>query len=122
MDLGKHVMDKELLDRRGLRAGKVDDLVLELPGAEDAPATPEVVAIVTGPLALSRSMSAPLRWLARQAYRLLGLADPRPLELPWGVVAAIDVVVHLDVDRDHAGVMALQQAVERRYIDRLPGA
>ena len=122
MELGKHVVDKELLCRQGLRAGKVDDLVLELPGAEDAPATPEVVAIVTGPLALSRSMSSPIRWLARQTYRLLGLADPRPVELPWGRVAAIDVVVHLDVDRDHAGVMALQRAVERRYIGWLPGA
>ena len=31
MDLGKHVVDKELLDKEGWRAGKVDDLVIEIP-------------------------------------------------------------------------------------------
>jgi hypothetical protein len=32
------------------------------------------------------------------------------------------VVVHLDIDREREGVMALAEAVDRRYIGRLPGA
>jgi len=124
MELGKHVVDKEILDRAGLRAGKVDDLILELPDVARpaAAANPEVVAILTGPLALAQSMSRPTRWLARQLYRLLGLRDPHPAALPWQCVTAIDVVVHADVDRAEAGWSALGRAVNRRFIGRMPGA
>jgi sporulation protein YlmC with PRC-barrel domain len=124
MDLGKHVLDKEIIDRADRRAGTVDDLLLEIaePGPDGTIPPPEVVAIVSGPMALAGDESRPVRWLARTLYRLLGLSDPRPVELPWSAVTAIDVVVHLDVDRDDAGMNALQDAVRRRYIERLPGA
>lgn len=124
MDLGKHVVDKEVLDCDGRRAGKVDDLILELdPPAPDAPArTPEVVAIVTGPLAMSRNLPRPALWLARQFHRLLGVSNPRPVEIPWSAVMAIDVVVHTNIHRDESGLTALAGAVARRFIERLPGA
>ena len=124
MDLGKHVLDKEIVDRQLRRAGRVDDLVLELaePGPDSVLQEPEVTAIVCGPLALGRTLSPPVRWLARQLYRVLGLADPHPVEVPWSAVSAIDVVVHLDIDRDHHGMTALEAAVRRRYIGRLPGS
>ena len=124
MDLGKHVVDKEILDKHGRRLGKVDDLLLEAPepAANGPSREPEVVAIITGPLALSEDLSRPVRWLTRHVYRLLGLADPRPAEIPWGAVVAIDVVVHVDLDRSAAGWSALADAVNRRFIERLPGA
>jgi hypothetical protein len=122
LELGKHTIDKELLDRHGRRAGKVDDLLLEVPepGNGELP-RPEVVALITGPSALSRNLPRPLAWLAHQCYRLLGLAHPHPVEIPWNQVIAIDVVVHADIDRDEAGVTALQQSVER-FISRIPGS
>lgn len=124
MDLGKHVVDKEIMDRDGRRLGKVDDLLLEVPEPEgDAPsAQPTVVAIISGPLALSQDMSRPVRWLARATYRLLGLADPRPTLIPWRDVTAIDVVVHVDVGRTDIGWSELVAAVNRRFIERIPGA
>lgn len=124
MDLGKHVVDKELLDRDGLRAGKADDLLLEIGDAEgrDGLPFPEVKAILTGPMALSIGMPRPVQWLTRLIYRALGLARPEPIAIGWNHVSAIDVVVHLDIDRDRAGTMALAEAVDRRYIRRLPGA
>jgi hypothetical protein len=124
MDLGKHVADKELLDRDGLRAGKVDDLLLEIgePRADGALPAPEVVAILCGPMALSADMPRPVRWLTRRIYRLLGVTNPQPVEVGWDHVTAIDVVVHLDLARGEMGVMALPDAVNRRYIGRLPGA
>ena len=124
MDLGKHVVDKELLDRKGLRMGRVDDLVLEM--GERLPdgslPSPQVVSIVSGPMALEGITSRPTSWLARQMYRLLGLRNPRPIEIPWSDVTTIDVTVHVDVARDDSGAVALSKAVERRYIGRLPGA
>lgn len=124
MDLGKHVVDKELLDRDGLRAGKVDDLLLEIgePRADGVLPTPAVVAIICGPMALAIDMPRPIQWLARQIYRLLGVANPQPVEVGWEHVTAIDVVVHLDLARDEMGVMDVANAVNRRYIGRLPGA
>lgn len=124
MELGKYVLDKELLCRRGLRAGKADDLVLELqePDAGVSLAPPEVTAIIAGPLALSQNLPRPFSWLAERFYRLLGLPDPHPVEIPWTKITEIDVVIHLDIDRDEVGLTAFQRAVARRYIGRIPGA
>jgi sporulation protein YlmC with PRC-barrel domain len=123
MDLGKHVVDKELLDKEGWRAGKVDDLVLEIPEpSHEGSSLPEVVAIMTGPLALSQNLPRPVYWLARHLYHLLGLSDPRPVEIPWTKVTEIDVVVHVDIERDDVGLTAFADAVYRRFIARLPGA
>ncbi len=123
VDLGKHVLDRTILDRDDRPAGKADDIVLELaerPGGGPGPA--EVVAIVTGPMALARNLPRPLAALARLAYRLLGLPDPRPVEIPWRRITSVDVVVHVDVAREELGLMALAEAVDRRFIGRLPGA
>lgn len=102
----------------------MDDLLLDLPepSAAGSSPLPEVVAIICGPFALSQNLPRPLQWLARQVYGLLGLPDPRPVEIPWSRVAAIDVVVHADIDRGQTGLLALEQAVYRRWIGRLPGA
>jgi len=124
MDLGKHVLDKELVDRELRRAGRVDDLVIEVAelGPDGSIPPPEVTAIVCGPMALCPNLSPPFRRLAHLLYRGLGLSDPRPVEIPWSAVSAIDVVVHVDIDREQWGTTALATAVRRRYIGRLPGA
>ena len=124
MDLGKHVVDKELIDCNGLRMGRVDDLVLEIrePPSQGSLPCPCVAAIVSGPTALEGTVSPVTRWLSRWVYRLLGLRDPRPVEVPWSEVSKIDVTVHVDVDREQTGATALSKAVDERYIRRLPGA
>lgn len=121
MDLGERVLDKELVDRNGRRAGKVDDLVLEI-GALGSGELPRVVAIISGPMALARNLPRPLRRLAYVTYRLLGLAQPRPSEIPWNCVTEIDVVVHLEIPRDQTRYDDLADAVARRFIRRLPGS
>jgi sporulation protein YlmC with PRC-barrel domain len=123
MELGVWVVDRGLIDRNGRRAGVVDDLIIELPepcGTE--PSLPRVVALQTGPMALSENLWLPLRSLARLIYRLLGLPDARPVEIGWEHVSAIDVVVHLDLTREEAGLEALAEAVRRRFIGRIPGS
>lgn len=124
MDLGKHVVDKEILDCEDYRMGRVDDLCLEI-GDRQADGTlplPRVVSIVSGPMALEPIVSAPTRWLARRLYALLGLRDPKPVEIPWSAVTAIGVVVQVDRKRDDRGAPSLAQAAERRFIRWIPGA
>jgi hypothetical protein len=118
MKLGTLVLDRTLLDAHGKRAGKVDDLLLDLPADGGAPV---VLAIVTGPLALTQHAPRPLRALVRLLYRLLGVSDPQPVVLPWRHVTTIDVAVHVALEREAAGLDALARAVARRYIDRMPG-
>jgi hypothetical protein len=121
MTLGERVVDRELIDRHDRRAGKVDDLVFELPD-DPAAGAPRLVALVTGPGALSRSMPGWAAWLVRLGYRLIGLADPRPVEIDWRRIAEIGVVLRLDLDRREAGLQAAADAARRRWIERLPGA
>lgn len=117
MELGKHVLDKEILDSGALRCGKVDDLVLEL--GEDGRA--ELVAIVSGPLAFTCSLGRAPASVGRRLHRLLGVADPRPFEIGWEHVTAIDVVVHIDLDSEDTPLQALSHSVSRLF-RRLPGA
>lgn len=114
MNLGANVLDRTLLDARGKRAGKVDDLLLELP-ADGGP--PLVLAVVSGPLALTQQAPPPLRALARLAYRLLGVRDPQPVHVAWHHVTTIDVAVHIALERDAAGLDTLGRAVARRFVD-----
>ena len=118
VELGKHVLDKGILDRDGLRCGKVDDVVFDLPGDGSAPT---VVAIVTGPLAFSRTVGKWAVRIARIGYRLVGLRGPEPVEVGWDRIAAIDVVVHLDCDSEQTSLQALPDAA-RRIVDALPGS
>jgi hypothetical protein len=121
VELGKHLVDKGLVDQDDLRCGKVDDLVLELPGG-DPVMEPQVVALVTGPLACARTLGRPITALARCCYRLLGLSDPRPVEIPWGKVRQIDALVRLDVSREDYRIDAVSEAVRDRLLSRIPGS
>lgn len=126
MNLGEQIIDCGVLDCNGRHAGKVDDLVLEFDdpssGRTGDCSGPRVVALVSGPTALSRNLSRPIQRFVRAVYRLAGIADPEPSEVAWERVASIDVVVHLDVDREETGWSAVGDAVNRRFIERLPGA
>lgn len=118
ISLGRMVLDRGLLDRDGRRCGKVDDLLLELePGSE-----PRVVAVVTGPLAFAQALGRPWRAVAAVLHRLVGVTDPRPVEVPWSSVDAIDVVVRLSVSRQEIGLEEPDAAVRRRIVSRIPGA
>lgn len=118
MQLGKHVLDKGILDRDGLRCGKVDDVVLEVP---DDGSAPTVLALVTGPLAFTRTVGGWATRYARMAYRLVGLREPEPVEVEWDHIAAIDVVVHLDCDSEQTPLQAVPDAA-RRIVEAIPGS
>lgn len=120
MELGKHVVDRGIADASERLVGKVDDVLVEWP--DDLSDAPVVAAIITGPLALSRNLPRWCAWLARLAYRLCGVDDPRPIAIAWSHVTRIDVTVHLDLDREEAQLDPFERAIGKRFIRRLPGA
>lgn len=123
IDLGKRVMDRLLLDRSGRLAGKVDDLIFEAPlDANGAVSdTPEVVAIMTGPLALA-SQWRPWAAVARLGYRLLGMRHPQPVEIAWSRVERLGVAVHLSLGRDETPGLDEPERSAARLIERIPGS
>lgn len=119
MFLFRDVMDKGLVDAQGHKAGKVDDVLLEL--RPNRP--PAVRSIVSG-----RGAARPIfpAWMLRLAGwvedRAMGPGQNKPTTVGWEHVTKIDVVVHLDLDRDRDGLMETQEALWQRWIKRLPWA
>src|SRR5256885_3713284 len=118
MYLAREVLDKEILDCDGFKGGKVDDLLLELRDGEP----PVVRAILTQHGALACHLGRPIAHLSDWLRRtVLGLGpDVRPVEIGWEHVTRIDVTVHIDLDREQAGLMRSEQAIWERWISRLP--
>lgn len=118
MYLVRNVMDKEIVDRYGFKAGKVNDLLLDLSSGN----RPAVRSVITGHDSLARHLGPRLHrivgWLA---YSVLGLPrDLTPVRLEWRRVTAIDVVVHMDIDREDAGVMQAETFMWEHWVSRLP--
>lgn len=124
IELGNLVLDKELVDEHGRRAGKVDDILLEVgpPGPDGAIPPPTCVALVSGPFALAENLPRWVRTLTHWIYRWFGLRNPRPVQIPWDDILAVDVVVHVKIDREAFRLLSFQDAVARKIIDHIPGA
>lgn len=117
MYLVRQVLDKEIDDTDGLKSGKVNDLLLELP--DDGP--PCVVAILTGPTSFSSLLPG---WMGRLTAwirtSLLRLDPAEPDQIDWWHVTRIDVAVHIDLDREKAGLLQTQEDVWKRWLKPLP--
>jgi sporulation protein YlmC with PRC-barrel domain len=118
MYLVRQVLDKQIDDKDGSKAGKVDDLVLDL---HDDGAL-EVVAILTGP---NSAVSQLPGWIVGLTNwirtTILGLTDrTKPEEIDWSHITRIDVTVHLDLDRREAGLIRSQQTIWERWLKPLP--
>ncbi|HCG01137.1 MAG TPA: hypothetical protein DEV93_11410 [Chloroflexi bacterium] len=118
--LARDVLDKELVDKDGHKIGKVDDIVLDLRGDE----APRVRCIQSGRGTLAAHLGHTVQriscWLQRVA---LGPEDQAgPDFVDWKHVTQIDVVVHLDLDREASGLKSTEDAIWNRWIRHIPWA
>ena len=96
-EAGLQLLDRQLIDKDGKHAGKVDDLELEFP---DGGGPPVVTAILAGPGALSRRLGGQLGpWLEAAANRLREGDARRPARIPFAVVKEIASAITLSVTR-----------------------
>ena len=117
---GLDLLDRQLVDKDGRLAGKVDDLELELP---DGGGPPTVTAILAGPGALSRRLDGRFgAWLEAVANRLREGDERRPARIPFGVVEEIGSAVDLSVAKAGLETDRLEAWTRQRVIGRLPGA
>lgn len=119
MDILYELMDQNLIDSDGERAGRVDDVVVE--DVFDRPA--RIVALLAGGGAKSRQLWRPLHRLSLWAHALLGLPAPvRPIAVPWERVERVDNDVLLSCRAADLGLDRMNKAVAERLIGRIPGA
>jgi hypothetical protein len=118
-DAALSLLDRQILDKDGFAAGKVDDLEFEwVPGSP-----PYVTAILSGPGALAARLGGRLgRWMAALHARLQDRDVSGPARISFGVVTSIDNAVHVNVSREDLPVMRFADWLRRHVIDRIPGA
>jgi sporulation protein YlmC with PRC-barrel domain len=116
VDLGRQILDQQLVDRSGINIGKVDGILLEF--RDGAP--PRVSAIMTGGHLLSRRLHL---WLERLVRRLTSGWCPHegePIRIDWTRVMKIGVDVKVDVAGNE--VMPWEHWVRDHIVRRIPGA
>jgi hypothetical protein len=119
LDAALHLLDRQLLDRDGRLAGKVDDL--ELTRRKDGSLV--VTAILTGPGALGPRLPGLFGRATVAVWRRLhGDADPGPGRIPFEQVTAIDSAVSLGTSRRELPTYALERWAREQIVEKLPGA
>lgn len=120
LEAGLQLLDRQLIDKVGRLAGKVDDLELEFP---DGGGPPLVTAILAGPGALSRRVGGRFgSWLEAVTNRLREGDDRRPARVSFAVVKRIRSGIELSVAKTELETNRLEAWTRDHLIGRLPGA
>jgi sporulation protein YlmC with PRC-barrel domain len=120
LEAALQLLDRQLLDRHGRLAGKVDDLELTFP---EGGGPPQVTAILAGPGALSRRLGGRFgAWLEAVANRLRDGDDDHPARVPFAVVKQIGSAIDLHVAKAELETDRLEAWARDRIIGKLPGA
>ena len=117
---GLHLLDRQIVDRDGWLAGKVDDLELDV-GDDAAGAPPVVTAILSGAGALARQLDGRLgRWVEAIDERLT--KEVTPSRIGFQLVTEIASHVKVSVTRDELETSRAEHWVRKHVIEHIPGA
>ncbi len=114
MELGRHVLDQQVLDVEGHEMGKVDGIMLEL--RDGAPARVAFL-VVGGSTLLWRIHRGFAAWVERK----LG-GEGHVAKIPWARVVKIGVDVKVDVEAERSSALHWERWVRDRIVGRIPGA
>ena len=112
MDLVRDVLDKAVVDRNGREMGRVDAMILEVRAGKP----PLVRAIEIGPAVLARRASPWLGRIVAAVEEVAGVADRRPIHLPFSQVDVRDDVV-ADVSVGETGAANVENRL-RHFLRR----
>jgi hypothetical protein len=109
------VLDKQIKDRDGDNAGRVDGIVIEL--RDDAP--PIVRYIEVGPVTLLSRFSGRLaHWYARYD-RKLGKGRGVPVRIPWTRLTREGPTIRMDLDVEATPINALEDWLRVHVVERM---
>lgn len=119
-----HLMDRQLIDRDGVSAGKIDDLVFSEPAGADQ--LPVLTDILTGVAALGRRLFGVAIGAELQRARCIATGDaqppPEPARIPMAAVRKIGSHIDLNVARDDLDVTRLDRWLARAVLSHVPGS
>jgi hypothetical protein len=118
--LALQLLDRQIVDRAGRLAGKVDDVELTLP---DDGGPPVVSALLTGRGALADRLGGRLGRFAAVVSRRLAVAPgDRPGRVPMTAVAEVGNHVRVGLDAADMPNHLVEDAVRDGIISHIPGA
>jgi hypothetical protein len=130
---GNELLDRQIVDRDGRLAGKVDDLQFDEPGeapeasaggagVADDGARPVLRVLLTGPGALAGQIGgAAGRWLAA-VERRLGDRGEEPAGIPFGLVTGIATDVTVAASRRDLASDGGERWARDVIVAKIPGA
>jgi sporulation protein YlmC with PRC-barrel domain len=119
MELIRDLLDKQVVDRRQTKIGKVDGIVMQVrPGRQ-----PRIVFVEIGAICLARRLGRPMERLVSRLWRWLGgETSLAPHRIPWSKVRDIGVDVDVDIDVRDTRIFAWQDWLRDKVIRHIPGA
>jgi len=120
MQLGRDILDQQVIDRNGRPMGRVDGIVLTI--RPDAPPTIARL-VIGGPTPLRRISRAWARRVEGWGWRRRwGPRERDGFEVSWHQVLKVGIDVKLDVEADRTPATAWERWVRDRIVSRIPGA
>jgi len=119
VQLGRQLLDRQIVDRDGRLVGKVDDVEF---GVDDD-GVPYVAALLTGQEALGQRIGGRIgQLLVAVAGRFTEDRAVTPLRIPYRLVDRVDSAVRLRARLDDLPASPVERWLRRHLIDRIPGA
>jgi sporulation protein YlmC with PRC-barrel domain len=112
----RDLLDKQVLDRRNRKIGKVDGLVMQL--RKDAP--PRLAILEIGAVTLARRLHSRLAEWVEVIERRWGPGDGRPVRIPYSKVTDVGLDVEVDVDGDEIGAFRWENWLKTHVLSYLP--
>lgn len=118
MYLGRDVLDKQVVDRRQARIGKVDGIVLT--AADDGRL--KIAFIEMGTPTLVRRLSRRLyAWMLASSQRAQAGDGWRPYRIPWSKITDVGVDIEADVDNSETPLERAQEWLRQHIFSHIPG-
>jgi hypothetical protein len=114
------LLDRQLIDSRGMPAGRVDDLELSDPRSGQRPV---LTALLCGPTAFGPRIGGRLgSWWLAIGRRLRPVTDPYPNSIPLDLIDHVDrLEITLLTPRENLASYRFRRWAEDKIIGRIPG-
>jgi hypothetical protein len=115
------LLDRELIDSRGMPAGRVDDLELTFPGPGESPV---LTALLCGATAFGPRLGGRLgTWWQAIGRRLRPVTESYPNRIATELIDHVDrLEITLLTRREHLDSYRFRQWTEEKVIGRIPGS
>jgi hypothetical protein len=118
MRLIAEVLDKQLIDRNGENAGRVDGVVLILRDGKP----PLLADVVVSPITLLGRLNRRLGAWYATIDRRFGPERGKPFRVPWLRCTRYGTAIELDFEIERSPINAFEDYLRAHVVERLPGA